>query len=401
MTETAPAVPTPDFYHYPWTVPSAVRVDGRFVQLDWADGLRLRAFDLWLAENTMGQAIDPATRESVLDPADLPDDLAVATAQLTERGAVVVTWTDGDGPAVAPALFHPGWLRHVAEGAHRPAAGLPEPIPWLATDLGEPPTRDGAAIASDDELLEAWLDDLARYGLARLTGAGTDPDLLLGVGARIGAIRDTNFGPIWDVRASVEPNSTANTTVRLCPHTDLPTRETPPGFQILHCLVNTAAGGWSTMTDGLALVEHLAAEHPEHHEALTTLRWVFFNRGPAVDHRWSGPLVDGGDDRPLTIRAFHPVRGFPDCDEEDQPRAYDALRRFARLAADPRFQLRYPFAPGDVVAFDNRRVLHGRDGYDTDGDGGGRRHLRGIYLDHDEVLSRLRQASRRRTPPAT
>ena len=37
----------------------------------------------------------------------------------------------------------PGWLRHVAEGGHRPDAALPEPRKWETADLGEPPTRDG------------------------------------------------------------------------------------------------------------------------------------------------------------------------------------------------------------------------------------------------------------------
>lgn len=389
---------TPDFYSYPPSPPSTVHLDGRFVVVTWPDGIALRAFDLWLFENTMEQAIDHATRESVADPADLPDDLTIERAELNGDGALTLTW----GPDRHHSHFDTGWLRHVAEGRHRPEAPLPQPEPWTTAELDQPPTRDGATILQDDRIVLAWLADGVRFGLARLTGVGTDPDLLAAVGATIGPVRHTNFGPIWDVTADLEPGSTANTTLRLCPHTDLPTRETPPGFQMLHCVANTASGGWSTMTDGLALVDHLAEHHPEHHEALSTLRWIFFNRGRAVDHRWSGPIIDGGAGRtPLTIRAFHPVRAFPDMADEDLPRAYAALRCFARLAIDPRFQLRYPFTPGDLVLFDNRRILHGRDRYDTVGNGGGHRHLRGIYIDHDEVYSHLRVADRRRAKDQT
>ncbi len=390
-------LPTPDFYHYPLATPISARLDGRFVEIAWPDGVGLRAFDLWLAENAMDGAVDLATRESVVDPADLPDGPAIEAVAIDGDGAVRVTWAGRTPPTGdREARFHPGWLRHVADGGHHPTAPLPRPRSWLAADLDQPPTRDGADVLSDDALVEAWLEDLVRYGLARLTGLAPDPDLLPHIAARIGATRDTNFGPVWDVKADVEPTSTANTARRLCPHTDLPTRETPPGFQFLHCLANTATGGWSTMTDGLALVDHLAAEHPDHHEALTSLHWIFFNRGPTVDHRWSGPIVEPAvGNRPLTIRAFHPVRAFPDMAEADVPRAYAALRHFSRLANDPRFQLRYPFEPGDLVAFDNRRVLHGREGYETEGAGGGHRHLRGVYMDHDEVHSRLRVARRR------
>ena len=67
------------------------------------------------------------------------------------------------------------------------------------------------------------------------------------------------------------------------------------------------------------------------------------------------------------------------------------MRRFSALAHDPALQIRYPFEPGDLVAFDNRRVLHGRDAFDP---GGGSRYLRGCYIDQDDVYSRLRVLSR-------
>ncbi len=70
----------------------------------------------------------------------------------------------------------------------------------------------------------------------------------------------------------------------------------------------------------------------------------------------------------------------------DIPRAYESLRVFAEMARDPRFQLTYPFRPGDLVGFDNRRILHGRDSFES----GGTRHLRGCYADHDDLFSRLR-----------
>lgn len=43
---------------------------------------------------------------------------------------------------------------------------------------------------------------------------------------------------------------------------------------------------------------------------------------------------------------------------------------------------------GDVVIFDNWRVLHGRLSYVSKP--GAFRHLEGAYLDWDEVMSRLR-----------
>ena len=51
-------------------------------------------------------------------------------------------------------------------------------------------------------------------------------------------------------------------------------------------------------------------------------------------------------------------------------------------------KLRYPFRPGDIVIFDNRRILHGRESFEPQP--GTRRRLIGAYIDTDEFYSRLR-----------
>ena len=392
-------VATPDFYSYAWTPPASVDLRDRFVCVRWSDGVELLAFDLWLRENVVGIGIDPATREGLIDPADLDVNsaagsaCAITGASIDAAGAVAVQFAT----EAHTHLLHPGWLRHVAEAKHRPASWLPAQTVWSAADRCEPPTHDGPAVLATDDAFAAWINDLVSTGFARLRALPDDPDVALALAARIGAVRDTNFGPIWDVKADVtmagsaDTNSTANTNLRLGPHTDLPTRETPPGFQFLHCFRNEAVGGESTMADGAAVVAALEAEHPEYYEALTTLHWVFFNRGPGIDHRWSGPLIDlGQPGAPLTLRAFYPVRGFPDMAPEDMPRAYEAMSCFSAMAGSDRFQISYPFQVGDLVGFDNRRMLHGREPFSA----GGQRHLRGIYIDHDDVLSATRVVNR-------
>lgn len=42
---------------------------------------------------------------------------------------------------------------------------------------------------------------------------------------------------------------------------------------------------------------------------------------------------------------------------------------------------------GEVLIFDNWRLLHGREGFDPSK---GHRHLEGCYIDWDEVYSRIR-----------
>jgi gamma-butyrobetaine dioxygenase len=386
--ETVQETITPDFYSYDWTPVSEATLREHFVHLRWSDGVELDCYSLWLAENTLGLGLEPKTRESMIDPADLPEPGFLQAAEPGSGGELLLTWADGN-----VTRAHPGWLRHVALGKHQPGSFLPVQHQWTVNSFKEPPSLDGSRVMDDPEVLRQWLQLMVRYGLGRLRNMPVSTDFMRELALSIGPIRHSNFGEVWSVRYVEKPDSTAYTALNLGQHTDFPTRETPPGFQFLHCVENTVSGGLSRMTDGFALVEELQQKHPEDFEALTTLQWVFFNRAENEDHRWVGPMIDHVDDGfPLTLRAFYPVRGFPHMDAKDMPRAYAAMRRFSSLAHDPRFQIRYPFEPGDVVGFDNRRVLHGRDAFDP---GGGGRHLRGCYMDQDDLYSRLRVMNRR------
>jgi gamma-butyrobetaine dioxygenase len=65
----------------------------------------------------------------------------------------------------------------------------------------------------------------------------------------------------------------------------------------------------------------------------------------------------------------------------------DAYARFARILARPEMTLLLRLAPGDLLAMENGRALHGRSGFDANA---GARHLQGCYVDKDGVESRLR-----------
>ncbi len=381
MSTSGPIVLTPDFIDHPWVPLQSAQLQNNFVEVRWHDDLDLRAYSLWLAENSEHIGIEPLVRESLIDPADLPAADALIDAGVDQHGALLLTWKNNRQTSV-----HPGWLRYVAEGKLRSHNNLPRQVKWTA-EIKIPPSVDGQDILEDKQAQERWLDNLVRYGLCRLENTPRLESFLEQLLATVGPIRSTNFGTTFSVKTSPNPDSTANTGLNLGQHTDLPTRESPPGYQLLHCVRNRATGGNSRMTDGLAVVEALAAEQPDAFELLCNEKWLFMNRAPDAEHRWEGPIIElPKEGRPMTLRAFYPVRSAPLMEKEKIPAAYDAMRTFSHYAHDARFQISYPFKEGDLVAFDNRRVMHGRDAFDADGD----RYLHGCYIDHDEIYSRLR-----------
>ena len=84
------------------------------------------------------------------------------------------------------------------------------------------------------------------------------------------------------------------------------------------------------------------------------------------------------------------MRAFPNMPDADIGAAYNALRLFHRLADEPQFELKFKLNPGEVMCFDNRRILHGREAFS----GSGMRHLQGVYIDRDEITSRARALNR-------
>jgi len=63
---------------------------------------------------------------------------------------------------------------------------------------------------------------------------------------------------------------------------------------------------------------------------------------------------------------------------------YAAYRRFAALLRETRYQLKFRLADGELVIFDNQRILHGRTAFSS---AKHPRHLRGCYLTRDSVYS--------------
>jgi alpha-ketoglutarate-dependent taurine dioxygenase len=71
---------------------------------------------------------------------------------------------------------------------------------------------------------------------------------------------------------------------------------------------------------------------------------------------------------------------------------YAAYRQLADLLCDPARFVRCRLQSGDLVLFDNTRILHGR----TEEEGGSS-HLQGCYLEADGLYSTLAVLSRTRS----
>ncbi|GHB16251.1 TauD/TfdA family dioxygenase [Salinicola rhizosphaerae] len=391
--------PTPDFDVWPIEVEIAsLSHSPDILTITWRDGRVSRYHAVWLRENAADDStINPATRERILDLSTLPDWPTLSDSRLEANGAVTLTFA----PENRTLAFHPGWLRaNDYDNRSNAEAPMVPTLSWLGAERDGPATLDAARwmdqpleAHSDDPLLRQALEALIGEGLVRLRHLPTEPGSLEAIARRIGPPRPTNFGYLFDVRAKPDPDSNAYTSIALPPHVDLPTREYQPGLQLLHCLENDTVGGEAVMMDGFAVAQALRERHPEHFETLTRVRWCYANTAKTTDYVWFDPMIKldaNGEFDEVRIADF--LRGPLMAPFDDVEPAYAALLALQRLLREPAFALRFTYAPGDLVIFDNRRLLHARDAFDVSQ--GGSRWLQGCYLERDEARSRLRMLKR-------
>jgi gamma-butyrobetaine dioxygenase len=275
------------------------------------------------------------------------------------------------------------------DGPHDAPVAPPTDIDMTRRALDDPIPRVPFDDLDRAEGVARWLGTLVTQGAVIIDDAPTSEGTVLAIAERVGPPRPTNFGVVFDVFSKPDPNNSAYTAQGLDLHTDLPNWASPPDVQLLHCLANDATGGDSTLADGFAVADDLRAHDPRTYEILSTWPVPFRFHDDCDDIRHAAPILEHRDGLLHTVRFNNWIRDVDPAAATD-PAFYDAYLRWWRLARTSAHVRRFRLAAGDVLCFDNRRMLHGRTEFQPNT---GLRHLQGCYLDMDMVRSRLRTCS--------
>ncbi len=321
----------------------------------------------------------PTTNERLLDPVRVGSSIRVD--ELGREGEVlVVSFSDG----------HRSRFDVAAVTRDLERIGTADPVgrrtPWRLPDP-EPLTVVAEADLDDPAMLLGALDVVADRGAVVVHGLDRDVGAAVALAERIGHVLPSNYGPAWEVEATVSPASAVDSQRGLAVHTDLPYRATPPGLQVNLFACADVAGGASTLADGIAVSERLRAEDPTGWRLLTEVRFTYdYVRGDVRFHS-AEPLIRlDAAGRYGVIRRAPDLVGVPLVGADDTDAVYSALARWNELLDDPAHQVEHRLEAGDAIIFDNHRLLHGRTAFELGASG--RRHLVGCYLDADELTNR-------------
>ncbi|WRT63325.1 uncharacterized protein IL334_000230 [Kwoniella shivajii] len=274
----------------------------------------------------------------------------------------------------------------------------------------------------EPEIMLSLLEQLHVYGLVVIKNVPTNPTddqscYLRKVMSWIGEIRNTFYGETWDVKSMKKSKNVAYTNLDLGLHMDLLYFSSPPRFQSLHCLRNRVNGGMSYFVDSFKVASDLPrnifSTLQDNHipyvynndDHFLKFKHPIISRGSSTWDlhsaiNWSPPFRDW-------IEPFSTNRGNPRSNNnpavaaQQEQLLFEAIAVFEERLSDPKYHYSFTMKEGDLVMFDNRRVLHARTGFwdkteeqrKEEGikliEGEPTRWLKGCYLDGEAVWDRL------------
>ena len=343
------------------------------VRVEFADGSAAVLNGLALRDGCPCAACrHPVSGQRLFESGNVLRGLRTTGASATEDGALTVEWSDGHR-----GVFPADWF----------AAPEPRRIRRWDASLGEAlPEHEWEAVVDEPDARAAWLRDVAVLGFALLHGVPIEPGFVEEVVSLFGAVRETNYGRVFDVSVAVGATNLADTATALSLHTDNPYREPTPTLQLLHCLVSELEGGDTVLADGFEAAERLRRLAPDLFETLTREPIPYAYRDESADLRAEVPVISIAADG--TIVALHlnnRSKGVPRGEPARVAAWYKAYLELVALLESPELQLVFRLEPGDLVLMDNLRVLHARTGFASTGS----RRLQGCYADRDGLLSTL------------
>eukprot|EP00439_Symbiodinium_sp_Y106_P083647 s211_g23.t3 len=405
------------------------------LKLNLPDGQKFLLDPFWLRERSQeAGAVDQITLQPLLNPHELPAEMSFKNVSYSEsNNTIKVAFTDGHTSQYKLEKLV-GELTNFRQHAVQPTSYHK---PAVRTWSGDHKLAvfDYSAVANQEASKLALIEALLTSGTALIRKAPRESGTVINFARMISTLRETEWGPWFNVRTKPDVSQAGGSVKRdlaytpraIGFHTDNPYRSPTPDFQLLHAVEHCfckdkvpcpECSVINYLVDGFHIAELLKKESPEDFDML---RILFDGIALATAFRSTKPQPclqqdsgqipvrfenNGGDGTSALIHitphlelehpspsgetalksvAFSAKSGqyAPALEPTVAAKFYKARRRFSEMMHEPRFAVSMQFQPGDILVFDNRRVLHARSHIlPTDGE----RWVQGCYIDRDGLI---------------
>lgn len=368
---------------------SHVNGNGKELSITWSDGAENSYSAIWLRHNCeCAQCRQPHSGQKVVDAAELTRSLHVSSEGAAD-GFVKLKWRYANGVEHCGVVS----LRQLRESIYTEAKDPP-----IAKVL--PHITHSELYTESKHSLWSFLKYLNDYGMCLVTGVPVNEKEVQKLTESIfGHVQTTIYGEVFDVVSTPKPINIAYSPVKLDLHMDLAYYESPPGLQLLHCLKfdDCVSGGESVLLDSLPVLEELKRKYPVHFDSLVsipaTFQKIHYERQNPTHMVYRRPHIAVDHSRKVIGFFWAPAFEGPlVAPKKDIDQYYEAYCCLSELLQNSLLKVQHRLRPGELLVFNNRRVLHGRNAFTLNG---GTRHLQGAYVNIDEFKSTFEVLSRK------
>ena len=187
---------------------------------------------------------------------------------------------------------------------------------------------------------------------------------------------------MWTFESNNKKADSAYSNQELRPHTDSTYSNDAPGLQLLLCCKYDAKGGDSIMVDGFKLANEIKQKYKKHFKTLTTTKVKGSYIGDGVRLEAKRPIIKLNEKNNFDQISFNNYDRAPFRETNQRTiNFYKAIKVFDTMANQKQYQWRHILKPGELLIFNNWRVMHGRGAFS------GIRKMAGCYINKEDFDS--------------
>jgi len=330
------------------------------------------------------------TGEYKIDRSEFPDQMLVSQCKVISSEEEIHFWIDGDTEDDHVVVMDMNWLRgncYCDECLYQMVKASEMKFRDPA-DVGLPSIQYDQLDTAEGKF--QWLKMIMDDGFCVVKNVPSQEQICIEITERFSPVVTASYDTVYEVKNLDSKEHVAYTTTALPLHQDVCHAETP-GIILLHAIEfdQCIEGGHSIFVDMFAAVDILRKQSPQDFEVLTRVPvtfaaedlatnepQLFKNRRPLIEVDYDGQVVrcswNPGTEQVLRVHG------------KDVDAFYVAYNKLHNIMKSKSRQYEYRLQPGDCVVSNNKRMLHTRTAFTSNG---GRRRLQGCYGNIEHLRS--------------
>ena len=221
------------------------------------------------------------------------------------------------------------------------------------------------------------MKNINEHGFCWLKNFGLDNSLLIKLLAENNfPLFESHFGRYEDIQPKEfnTTNSLMNdqlgyTYDEIDLHTDQPFLENPPPLQALHCITKASTGGENYITDGKLAWEILKNHNNKYAYLLSSVKITFDRNQKNFKKKLDASIIESDKGEFISVRSsYFTLAPFNVPNNNEYYKAYNNYHYILDM-----LKVKVELEEGDVLLYDNHRMLHARGAFT------GKRLMKGTY----------------------